>query len=629
MIERHYYAAEGGHKAIIQLLLATSQVNVDVRDCDGRTRPLFLSPIRTRLPRDKNNSSTSAAMRICQREVLFSAAKCPALQIPHQMMFLRLARRVQRVGVLSLSSLLVGGVVLILFSRNVGSSSDTNLENRSTVDPRQGVFRVGSHLSVQSWLAILGATFGLLSHGLAATYTHLFDWWSSRRAGSADGPGLDYARYLNSQAQAPVMLGLYHGFPVFTLLRYVVVALGIAASLGYKFAVLEVAYFGIEHLPADQVRLQLPPLRAVENGTVSPWVSDGPRVEQNHAFVHHIVYGDDSALWPPQTVTMASWADCSGIFHPLDDGMLVTREVVMFAELEESHSGFSMTSKQGEWIRAESSTGGWFNGSNERAVVDYRIVEPGEVQIQWARRGSWVDDGSGGQQEPIEQRLTYVMRYAVAEMHREVVNNSCSRIYEGSAEFTAISQLPIKMRSTNGSVSVNDRFLLALLYTEGTGPRDGVSAILRGIMTGWGTQLAETAAQDGIPPLGHAPPHSKPFGEENTNLTHYAIATKSSIDYPYYYGDRAAKRTGSYYAAASAFLALGILALVIAVVRVAIGPPVLTSWMGQHVGLALSGAESDGPEVLEDMTSGYQVAGKNLGGLKLVFGDGRTRFKLA
>ncbi|KAK4129801.1 hypothetical protein N657DRAFT_677369 [Parathielavia appendiculata] len=183
----------------------------------------------------------------------------------------------------------------------------------------RGGFRFGSQLSVQSWLAILGATFGLLSHGLATTYTHVFDAWSTWRATRCDeDPGFDYASYLNTQPQAPV------------------VALGISTSVGYKFAVVEVRYQATEAMPVDRVRLRLPPLPAVENGTASPWVSGGPTSGTNRAFLHHLDYGssfsdEDDALLAPRVIVMDSWADCGGMFHPLDSGALVTWEVVLVA----------------------------------------------------------------------------------------------------------------------------------------------------------------------------------------------------------------------------------------------------------------------------------------------------------
>jgi hypothetical protein len=539
--------------------------------------------------------------------------------------------RIRRVGALSLASLVVGGVMLILFARNVGSSDASNIFNQRTKDSRQGVFRFGSQLSIQSWLAILGATFGLLSHGLAATHTHLFDSWSSWRATRCDeDPGLDYACYLNTQAQAPVMLGFFHGFSFFVLLRYVVVALCIAASVGYKFAVVEVTYEGYEAIHVDQVQLRLPPLRGIENGTTSPWVSDDPMLDRNRAFIHEVSYGEESALRAPRAITMVGLANCSGVFHALDSGTLLTREVVMIATEEgTSYGRANVTSNPGEWMRAESSTAGWFNESSERAVIDYRIAEPGTVQIQWARRGSWADDGSGTQQQRIEWRVTYRIRYAVVEVPRWVENSSCSHVFEYSSHLLAESELPIRTQSANGSVPINDRLLAGLLYTGGTGPRDGISAILRGIMAGWGAQTAETGPHDDIPPLGHAPDNHEPFGKERTESAYRTRHAKSRVEYPFYKGERAGKQTGSYYAAAEAFMGIGITAIVIALARVAIGPPLLTSWMGQHVTIAMVGADigSDRREAAEELTSGYQAADEKLGDLRLVTTEGRIKFQ--
>lgn len=307
----------------------------------------------------------------------------------------------------------------------------------------------------------------------------------------------------------------------------------------------------------------------------------------------------------------------------------MTREVVMSAILREYSAGFFMDN-EGGWVRTESSTGGWINGSSDRAVIDYRITEPGNVQIRWGRWGSWVTDSSGTQKPPaVERQVTYRMRYAVAEMHRKVADGACQHIFEGSGDVLAASELPIKVRSGNGSAPVNDKFLAALLYADGSGPRDGVSAIVRAIMAAWGAQLAEAAAEDGsIPPLGHAPRDSQPFGKEEAG-TYYEGMGLSRVEYPFFYGDRAGRRTGSYYAAARAFMALGILAIVIAVLRVVIGPPVLTSWMGQHVSLALlSGTAYEGLDGLEGMASGYQVAARNLGRWRVVSARGRTRFQL-
>lgn len=276
------------------------------------------------------------------------------------------------------------------------------------------------------------------------------------------------------------------------------------------------------------------------------------------------------------------------------------------------------------WVRVETTIPGvWFNGSDELAVIEYRVPAPGTVQIQWAKRGSWLNDET--QLGSAERRVTYRMRLAVAEMGRQVLNGSCEHIFEGSGEAMAVSQSSLKLTSAASSVVAGEqRFLAALLDVEGMGPRDGVSVIIRGVMAGWGSQLADT----GDARLGHAPPQTEPFGKEDTTGTFFAIMGKSITQYPFYDGERAGKQTGSYYAAANAFLAMGIVAIVVAVARVVIGPPMLTSWMGQHVALALAGSSRDGPGLHDPTASGYQVAGKNLGELSLVFSDGEARFHL-
>ena len=54
----------------------------------------------------------------------------------------------------------------------------------------------------------------------------------------------------------------------------------------------------------------------------------------------------------------------------------------MVANMTEVEGEFFIASNQGNWTRTESSGGGWINGSDERAVIDYRIVQPIKVQIQ-------------------------------------------------------------------------------------------------------------------------------------------------------------------------------------------------------------------------------------------------------
>ncbi|KAH7119306.1 hypothetical protein EDB81DRAFT_815978 [Dactylonectria macrodidyma] len=538
-------------------------------------------------------------------------------------LFLSLVTRIQRVGLLSLTSLLASGIALILFAQNIYTVRRGH-SDEAPDDYRQAIFRVGSELSVQSWLAVLGVIFGTLSYGLATAHVHVFDYWCSWRARRATGPGLNYARYLNSQPQAPVVTGLRHGFPVFVVCRYLIAVLGIAASIGYKYVVIEVTYMASEAVEQNQVRLQLPPVRGLlENGTTSPWVGDTPLSGTNRAFLHSQAvwtswgYETGDSLRPPFDITMVGWANCSGAFHVLDEGFVLTREMVMVANMTEDADEHFVTSEQGDWSRTEGSSG-WINGSSSRAIIDYRIVEPGQVQMQWAEMGSWMDDSSGTERQRVERRLTYDMRYAVAEVKRWVSGGSCSPLTDeggrSNPTFLSTSSMRIRTQNPDGSVSLNYKLLDAILFSDEVGPREGVSAFVHGVMAGWGAQLAELDVSDIR--LGHAPPDTEPFGPENTDDSLRSLLTQSTIDYPFLDGTRYAKRRGSYYRVVDYFTALGSIVIVIAVARVAIGPPVLTSWIGQHVHLAsVEGVIR--PENAEELASGYQVARGELGVLRL------------
>lgn len=116
-------------------------------------------------------------------------------------MLLRLLTRVWRVGGLSLAALIVSGTILILFAVNVLNTKSSYFDDERS-DINQAVFRVGSQLSPQAWLTVLGVGFDLLSYGFTETYTHVFDTWCSSQARRNKGPALNDARYLNSMPRA-------------------------------------------------------------------------------------------------------------------------------------------------------------------------------------------------------------------------------------------------------------------------------------------------------------------------------------------------------------------------------------------------------------------------------------------
>lgn len=138
---------------------------------------------------------------------------------------------------------------------------------------------------------------------------------------------------------------------------------GITASVGYKFAVIEVTYLASDAIDQNQVPLQLPPVRGLlENGTISPWVGDTPLSGTNRAIFHiqalWTMWDHDigDSLRPPSNITMVGWANCSGAFSVLDEGFVLTREIVRVANLMEDTDEHFMTSKQGKLV-----ANGWYH----------------------------------------------------------------------------------------------------------------------------------------------------------------------------------------------------------------------------------------------------------------------------
>ncbi|KAK3361795.1 hypothetical protein B0T24DRAFT_537809, partial [Lasiosphaeria ovina] len=259
----------------------------------------------------------------------------------------------------------------------------------------------GSYIQVQSWLAILGVGFGMLSYGLSESYIHVFDLWCSRQASRS--PGLNYARYLNSQPRAPVIVG-FRGFPAFVLLRYFIIVLSIPASVAYKFSIFAFRVTAYEHLDVSSVRLSLPPVQALlGNSTASPWLSDRP-LGMNRAFIHDQDSGQDileegvMAIYFPRAIVMVGLAECGGTFQDSDLGNLYTREVVMLANRTDEVGEFVMTADQQDWARVVNViTGDPTSVGRNGLVLDYRMADTGGIQIQWAEMGSWLANGSSEQ----------------------------------------------------------------------------------------------------------------------------------------------------------------------------------------------------------------------------------------
>ncbi|KAM7222513.1 hypothetical protein V8F06_002007 [Rhypophila decipiens] len=515
----------------------------------------------------------------------------------------KLITRAQRVGGLSLSALFVGGTTLVFFCIN--SSTTYRRPNDAVIgyDYTKAVFRVGADWGVETWLSILGVIFGLLSFGYVGTYTHMFDLWCSFRSTSCSS-GLDYARYLNSQPYAPSL-----------------------------------------------VTLQVPPMRALlQNGTTSPWLGDSAHSSTNRAFLHQHQgsgFEIDDHLIPPTSIVMVGWADCGDTFDVQDEGMLYTREIIMVADQRETSvedgEAFMSTNHTG-WLRGGSSSPKWASNGTKQSqgvVIDYRISEPGTVDIRWAENGTWVHNGS--LKQPIAQSLSYNVHLTVGVVQRAVSGGDCSTVSDQDGSLSSVRIV------VNGTATVNTErygeplqlyksWIEAMLLDSQASPREGVGALLRSIMAEWGMQLQDihTSSNNSNVRLGHAPlnPPRRPFSpihlsssqaSSNSTLnptqnwineTEYPASltpfisisgplwnhTKFSttpvdigssrnihVRYPVYSGTRATGQAGSYYNVTFLFGVLAVITYLVIVIRMALGPAELTSWMGQHVYLALAG----------------------------------------
>lgn len=572
--------------------------------------------------------------------------------------------RLLKLGPISLLALFLGGLILILSAINALLPTNTNSYGGQNFMISVGVgedlnrFRIGYTWSVQAWIAILGVAFGLLSHGLQEAYAHLFDWWCSRKAQS--GSGLDYARYLNAQPRAPVMYGA-RGFPVFASLHYLLMVLTIAASIGYKFGIGETTSPWSESLRPDQLTALVPnvttPLGDSRRG--SPWLKGGnqcfdyvfqklpddeerppaePTERQSPGYgIGDLMDRDISK--PPLKVIMASQVSTRHYLTDLVKGLgwITSREVVAVANMTEEEGNFTMSRDEGDWFRVQTLGKNWSNDTQQqRVVVDYRALDRGKVQIQWAPLGSWLtDDNATNQTQQVTQRVTYNMHYATAEVARTFFDAT-----EGNSVGTLEAYTMLSQGGQFPSEERNDEFLRGIrnwvdaqVADEVNRVSDGVNAIVRAVMYGWARDDAWSAIKSSSlrqwgwtsndkgssdykgEYLRILPTGEDPFGEEDVSKAQRSRFFPDR-QYPYFDGNRHRGITGCSPAAAGIFMTIGIIAWILVGLRVYIGPAELTSWTGQHVYLSQVGVIS-GLEKQEDLASGYLVAPANLGRLHL------------
>ncbi|KAM0362453.1 hypothetical protein ACHAP4_001195 [Fusarium culmorum] len=552
------------------------------------------------------------------------------------------SRRLQMLGTASLPALLIGGLILILVGANA-LSNPTSTRNPSASGEfgksrvsGQLAFKIGGEWSVQSWIAVTGVAFGLLSFGFAETYMHVFDAWCSRQAHCVSG--LDYARYLNSQARAPVRYGL-RGFPVFITLRYIITAMCIAASIGYKFAIVTPEVRVSENLGADVVNYLPHRMSMITNDSSfanpEPWISDIPLHNDSRAFSHAYPsipsYNNDALEHANTTVLLVSiimvgHASCmhnetlNPYFSQTDIGIIFTRELALIAKHSEVKGTFTMTEDKGDWQRIEASNSGVFSPP-QNAIIEYRVPKFAELEVQWAK----APNGSSNTWEvPVVQRSRYTINAGMAQVRRRLETQDCKNLigFGGSGvtlravNNSTLEDFLLERRLVTSKDEIGrDRFnitkkipeysvwLEPLVKTQDTTPLASISAIVRAVMTAyrmdmWGTPIIE---EDDMP-----------FGEE----TDHVSETYPELKSPFYVGTRVDRYSGCYSSAAVVFIVFGCFAILVGIFRVWLGPPVLTSWMGQHVYLARTEAISLSEKV-SSLASGYQVAKPDLGRLRL------------
>ncbi|RSL94610.1 hypothetical protein CDV31_014240 [Fusarium ambrosium] len=511
-------------------------------------------------------------------------------------------RHLRMLGPAGLAALIGGGSVLIFVALN------TPWTTRGDKNAEAFQFQHGSELSIQGWLAILGVGFGCISYGLNEAYVHFFDAWCSRLARREEG--LNYGRYLNCQARAPVVYGM-RGFPVLVTTRYALSIIAVATSVGYKFGIAQFKSARLEVSNSTCITFSQHSVHMVNNKTISPWLSDSLANENVRGFTY-LPFDDDAPYYDDLEVrwrgeefspgwqkgnsktdiAMVAVADCS---LPADT-KIITWELAMMAIVKEDEDTFKMEANHTGWTRTEASHRSWQAADNftasRQTIVDYRVNDR-KVQIQWALAGPWTKETSrdSSKSEPVPRRLTYSFTKILANVTRIATAEGC---FVSQLEFAKIVQDQPKVKDDNDTIDHLKPWVAAFVSDENTSRAEGIAAIVRMLMTRW---FGETK-------LGLVLEDDNPLREENKGISFPPVQVTRIVIY-----------IGCYTVASRIFLIIGIGAFLVVQVRVTIGPAPLTSWMGQHVYLALNGYTSTLGR--EDLLRGQDAASDEFARLML------------
>lgn len=443
----------------------------------------------------------------------------------------RIWDHVRKIGILSMAALFFGGLALFL----IGINGLIDHHRRLRWESKE--FPVGGRLPLQAWLAIIGLAFGSLSYGLNEAYIHLFDWWATRQARGAKG--LDYARYLNTQLRAPVGYGI-RGFPIWMTLKYFIGAASIAASIGYKFSLVESPIQRGHFTPSSDATWEVPstaPFTA--DGWKSPWLADYYRGSSQlpTAFILETLFNESSSsrenVWNrqrtpedvgilPATLLMTSMMGPKRAYFPwANEGEQTMREMVLIANLTEHGDNSSMSREdplpEDGWRRARSGAGWVLPESNDSsAVVDYHIRASGALEIQWAPSRLWqTRDTSSNTSIPITRRLFYEVRYAVSAVTRIIGPGEMgpTTVFLPDIPTTLLSLDNDTIAFVGNTSEFNDccgLWVDAMVGAERSTPLSGISMYLRLALA----FLASENDADG-PGVGYIDPSLTPFGIEN------------------------------------------------------------------------------------------------------------------
>ncbi|KAH8686374.1 hypothetical protein BGZ61DRAFT_422899 [Ilyonectria robusta] len=487
--------------------------------------------------------------------------------------------RIRLLGVFSLAALFGGGLILVLAGLTAflpPTPADIQEVESPLIDGSQRVFLVFAHLSIRVWFATLAVSCALLWYGFHQAYVHL----SACRCGntSTRGPGLDDNRHADSIARTPMLLIVRYLFPI----------LCIVAAVGYEFGLVQIDVFVNSVIDRGMLKFSLPPPLGSNDTVISPWTPDGAWTFEDQLYFHEMDPVQEPGE-PPSAVVVSGVLDCQSVLRPLalDMGVLTTREIVMVANLTNDDGSFEMTRDHNGWMRTRTSNKDWFDEetSQDRAVVDYRIVEPGKVQIQWARDGPWFSDDPNAKRisegSAVARRITYDVHYAVALVGRDVndIDEGCTAGLD--VDLLVHDSNPPDTEFKNGSLPHIWDWVGAMLESEDSDVDEGVRSFLHAVMAGWGSTALDKAHG---PKLRFLRDDEEPFGPEQN-------ATWKIPGEPYYSGTRKGMYRGCYLNAGCVYLVVGCLAIIIGLARIESGPCDLPLEIGQDGYMPISGEQ--------------------------------------